>query len=134
MSSTSMHPNERRIRDLYSAMSRGDVGAVWSMWAEDARMTIPGTSPLAGRYEGRQAIFEALGQALAQTDGNFSVELLGVLANDSYAVALHHWTAEREGRSAAANNLVAYRLNPDGLIVERIELLEDAAAHDEFWS
>jgi ketosteroid isomerase-like protein len=129
-----VHPNERRVRDLYDAMGRGDVEAIFGMWAEDARMTIPGNSPLAGRFEGRPAIFEALGRAISASGGTFSLELVSALANDTYAVTLHRWTAERDGRRIEANNINIYRFDERGLISERSELLEDAAAHDAFWS
>jgi ketosteroid isomerase-like protein len=128
-----LHPNERRVRELYEAIDQRDIESLFSMWAEDAVLTIPGSGPLAGRYEGREAIFGALGRAVELTGGTFSTELLGVLANDSYGVALHRWTASRDGRSVAANNIIVYRFSADGLIVERSELLEDESAHDAFW-
>ena len=130
----STHPNEQRIRELYDALDRGDQQPLVAMWAENATMTIPGHGPLAGSYQGREAILHALGRAMAESEGTFSLELRRVLANDRYAVTLHRWTAERAGRRIQADNINIYRFDDRGLIVERSELLEDEAAHDAFWS
>lgn len=94
------HRNEERIRAFYEAAGRRDVEALFGMFAEDAVTTIPGKSQFAGRYEGRDAIFELLARVLAESEGTIQAKLLGVLANDRYAVTLHHWTAERQGRRA----------------------------------
>jgi ketosteroid isomerase-like protein len=128
------HPHEERMQAFYEAADRRDVEAMYQMFAEDAITTIPGRSQFAGRYEGRDAIFELLARALVESEGTIQLKLLGVLANNRYAVTLHQWTAERQGRRAEAKNLNLYRFNDAGLIVERQEFIEDLEAHDEFWS
>lgn len=92
-----VHPNEERIRAFYQAVATRDTDLLTAMMAEDMVTTVPGHSPVAGRREGREAVLGLLGRAFEETAGNFSAELLDVLANDRYAVTLHRWTAQRKG-------------------------------------
>ncbi|WUH98319.1 nuclear transport factor 2 family protein [Spirillospora sp. NBC_00431] len=129
-----MHPNEERIRAFYQAVATRDTDLLTAMMAEDMVTTVPGHSPVAGRREGREAVLGLLGRAFEETAGNFSAELLDVLANDRYAVTLHRWTAQRKGRQLVANNINIFRFDDQGRIAEREERIEDITAHDEFWS
>jgi uncharacterized protein len=126
------HPNALRLRAFYDALSRGDAEALVNTLSPDVRFHVPGDGMLAGEYGGIEAVATLGMRAAAETDGTFKLELLEVIANDTYAVSRHRWSAERGGRRIEMNNINAYRLDTDGKIVERWEFIEDQRTHDDF--
>jgi uncharacterized protein len=56
-----------------------------------------------------------------------------VLANDSHAATLPHWSAEWRGERIEMNNFNVYRIE-GGKVAERWEFIEGRAAHDAFWA
>ena len=127
------HPNAQRLRAFYDALSRGDAQATLSALSPEVRFHVPGDGILAGEYDGLEAVATLALRAAAETNGTFKFELLDVIANDTYAVGRHRWTAERGGRQIEMNNINAYRFDPDGKIIERWEFIEDQRTHDDFW-
>lgn len=128
------HPNATRLRAFYDALAAGDAASLLNMMSPDVRIHVPGDGILAGEYEGIQEVATLSIRASAETNGTFKLELLDVIANDTYAVSCHRWTAERGGRRIAMNNINAYRFDADGKIVERWEFIEDQRKHDDFWA
>ena len=128
------HPNAVRLRAFYDALSSGDAEAVLNALSPDVRFHVPGDGMLAGEYEGIQQVATLGLRAAAETNGTFKLELLDVIANDTYAVSRHRWTAERGGHRIEMNNINAYRFDTEGKIVERWEFIEDQRTHDDFWA
>ena len=127
------HPNANRLRAFYDALSAGDAEALLGTLSPDVRFHVPGDGMLAGEYEGIQAVATLGLRASTETNGTFKLELLDVIANDTYAVSRHRWTAERGGRRIEMTNINAYRFHA-GKIVERWEFIEDQRTHDDFWA
>lgn len=127
------HPNARRLREFYDALAKRDAQAMLDALSPEVRFHVPGDGILAGEYEGLEAVATLGLRAAAETNGTFKFELLDVIANDTYAVARHRWTAERGGRQIEMNNINAYRFAADGKIAERWEFIEDQRSHDDFW-
>ncbi len=126
------HPNAARIREFYGHLANRDLGAVFEMIADDAVFHIGGDSVVAGEYRGKEAIASLGIKVFEETKESYRTELVSVLANDSHAVTLHRWTAERRGERIEMHNFNVYRFE-DGRVVERWEFIEDQQRHDEFW-
>jgi ketosteroid isomerase-like protein len=131
---SSEHPNAANLRAVYEAMAARDIATIDANLADDVVFHLPGESEIAGDYRGKQEVFGLFGRWVMDTEGTFAVDLVGVLANDSHAVALQRVTAERQGKHLEMDNLAVYAVDADGKVVERWEFLEDVAAHDDFWS
>lgn len=128
------HPNEERLRSLYTSLATGDIASAVAMLADDAVFHVPGRGQLAGEHRGKDEIVKMALRAFEETQGTFKTEPIAIFANDSYAVGLHKWTAKRGGKSIAMNNFNVYRFDSVGKITERWEFIEDQESHDDFWS
>jgi ketosteroid isomerase-like protein len=58
---------------------------------------IPGSGPLAGDIDGREALFRFFDRLRDVTEGSFTIEEHDVLGSDEHVVALSTWSAVREG-------------------------------------
>ncbi|WP_157250372.1 nuclear transport factor 2 family protein [Nonomuraea typhae] len=124
---------EAVTRRLYDALAAGDLEAYRALIAEDVVFHVDGTSIVAGTHRGIDAVVRLGTLVLGETGGTFRTDLRSVLANDSHAVVLHHWTAERRGRRIAMDNVNVYRFE-NGLVAERWEVIADQEEHDAFWA
>ena len=130
---TSEHPNATLVRKLYDALADGDITTFLDLIDDDAVFHVGGDSIVAGEHSGKDAIVELGLRVVEETAGTYRMDLRSVLANDSYAVTLHHWTAERRGQRIEMDNFNVYRFD-NGVVVERWEFIEDRARHDAFWA
>jgi ketosteroid isomerase-like protein len=129
-----VHSNASFIRRVYEAFESGDLEFVNQAFADDCVWHFPGKSPLAGDYAGRAAIMrDFLIRLPAVTGGTFRATTSDVLANDRYAVALQHATAERNGKRLDTTACQLFRI-VDGRIVEVRGHYADQYALDEFFS
>lgn len=127
------HPNAIKIRDLFAAFERGDVAVIEETIPDDAVWRFPGRKgQLAGTHQGRDAIFAFLLQVGALTGGTFHLELIDVVANDRYAVALFTGSAQRNGKTLDNPTCLRMRIE-DGKVVEVWEFVWDLYDVDEFW-
>jgi ketosteroid isomerase-like protein len=126
------HPNERLIRELYRLLAEGDLSGYFELLTDDVVFHVGGDSLVAGDHAGKEAVLGLGVRILEETAGTFRTVLLGVLANDTFVVTLHRWTAERRGLQIAMDNFNVYRVE-DGRVAERWELIERHHEHDEFW-
>jgi ketosteroid isomerase-like protein len=130
---TADHPNAVLVRNLYEALGSGDITTFLDLIADDAVFHVGGDSVVAGEHRGKEAIINLGLKVLEETAATYRTELTSVLANDSHAVTLHHWTADRRGQHIEMDNFNVYRFE-NGLVVERWEFIEDREAHDAFWA
>jgi len=127
------HPNEDLLRRGYDAFSRGDMATLRELIASDAVWHQPGTSPLAGHYEGIDAILEYFMDLFQRSEGTFKVELHDVLADDEHGVALQHATAQRSGKTWDSNDVIVFHVS-DGKTTAAWFHPGDQYAFDAFWS
>jgi len=128
------HPNEIRIRALFSAFARGDVAAIESAIAEDAVWHFPGRrGRLAGDHRGRAAIFAFLLDVQALTEHTFGFDLTDVVANDAQAIALFRGHGTRNGKTLDNPTCLHMRIE-DGTVREVWEFVWDLYHVDDFWS
>lgn len=127
------HPNEDLIRAQYDASSRGDLDALRQTWNPNIVWHVAGRSPLAGDYEGVDAVLGFFGKLIELSGGTFQVQLHDVMANDMHVASLHTNRAERNGRRLDLRVVLISHVR-DGKIVEVWNFVEDQYAAAEFWS
>ena len=130
----SEHPNARLVRDLFDAFRNADLPRILAAIPEDAVWHFPGRAgKLAGEHRGRDAILAFLGNVQALTGRTFHLELIDVLANDRYAVALFRGHGERDGKTL--DNPTCLRIHLEGGRLREVwEFVWDLYAVDDFWS
>ena len=121
--------SERR----YDASSRGDLDALRQTWNPNIVWHVAGRSPLAGDYEGVDAVLGFFGKLIELSGGTFQVQLHDVMANDMHVASLHTNRAERNGRRLDLRVVLISHVR-DGKIVEVWNFVEDQYAAAEFWS
>jgi ketosteroid isomerase-like protein len=117
--------NSEVMQRYVEAWERNDWEAATAIWADDIIHHVPGRSPLAGDFFGKQAFLDHYGRVFA--------ELHDVLVSEDHAVALVKERAVRAERSLEFNRVVVYHLR-DGKITETWSHDYDLYALDEFWS
>jgi ketosteroid isomerase-like protein len=128
------HPNATRVHQMFEAFLRGDVDRIRATLAEHVVWHFPGRrGKLAGRHEGRDAVFAFLLDVARLTDETFRLELTDVLANDRHAVALFRGTGSRNGMTLDNPTCLQMRIE-DGQVVELREFVWDLYHVEEFWS
>jgi ketosteroid isomerase-like protein len=125
------HPNEAVIRRMFDEFGQPDM--VREVFAPDAVWEEPGSSPISGKYTGRDAILGLFGEVLGRSGDTFRVvDVVDILANDRHGVAFVLVEGEHAGRLIRTTDAVVYRLR-DGRIVEGRVLSEDQREVDAFW-
>lgn len=102
------------------ALGEKDLGALLATVAEDVEYTIPGDSPLAGTWRGREQVlagFVGPMAALFDPDAPYATEVLRTVAeDDTMAVQCVTRGTTRDGR-AYENPIVALFTVRDGAII-----------------
>jgi ketosteroid isomerase-like protein len=128
------HPNEELLTRWFVSQARGEPEAVRAQLADDVVWHVPGKNLLSRDYHGAEEVMGFLVHVRELSGGSARPQLLGVLANDGWAVALVRMFAEREGRKLDGSfQAWAYRI-ANGKIAEFWFLVEDRYEVDEFWS
>ena len=82
-------------QELFGALKMRDVQTAAGIISDNAVWSFPGRrGALAGRREGREAIFRFLFQASALTEGAFHAEIIEIVGNDDVAFVI---SSERRG-------------------------------------
>ena len=132
--STVAAANADVVRRGYAAFNAADVETLAELIAENASWHTPGRSPIAGDYQGRDAVFGQFGRYGEDTAGTFRAELEQVFtSDDGRVVGLHHNTGERNGKRLDTGCCIVFEVE-DGRIVDGREHFFDLANWDDFWS
>src|SRR6266852_3556797 len=75
------HPNASLVRRAYDALETRDVETLVELSRPDVVWHIPGRSPIAGEYHGRDTVLAFMAHLAALTDGTLAFELVDVWAN-----------------------------------------------------
>jgi len=121
----------RNLRKGYKAFADQDMTVLSEVIPEDAVWHVPGRSPLAGDYKGRDAIFGYFGSLMEISGGTFKADLVHVVGDDSFAIALQRSTWTVNGRRYNGTDVLVDRVDEKGLAVETWIYLEDQALADE---
>jgi ketosteroid isomerase-like protein len=115
MSTITEHPNAAAVRRMYEAVNEKDMGALAALISPDVVFVMPGTSPLAGLYNGRDALFGFFGRMAEVTAGTYHAELRVLYASDDSVVAVHHGTGMRRAKELDANAALLFNVS-DGVV------------------
>jgi uncharacterized protein len=97
-----MGPVSKEILErVYDAFGRGDMETVAAAYADDIHWHVNGPSPVAGTYEGRDAVFGFFERMMGQYEGTLRVEVTAIAADDE-----HGYVQVRE--SASQPDAVSY--------------------------
>jgi ketosteroid isomerase-like protein len=121
------------VRHIFDAFARKEGFALRGLFAEDAVWVVPGRGAMAGRYEGRDAIFRFLARLPKETNGTYSSELIDVLGSETRAAALYRARGERGGRTLELEQVLLFRID-DGLVREVLALPSDPEPFEAFWA
>ncbi len=128
------HPSAQLVRKGYEAFTRGDMEALRGMIAADATHHVPGSGALSGDFKGRDEILDMYRRIAEETDGTFTVELRQILVDGrGHAVALHHATADRNGKHMDADGCIVFRIVGDRM-TDLDECVADLDAANDFWA
>lgn len=94
--------NEQLVRRFVKAIETGDIPTLTDLLDERATWTLHGTLPVAGHYEGRDAILnDFLSQGLGlYAPGSLKIELTNIISTGNTVAIEWHAT----GHSASGNN------------------------------
>jgi len=126
--------NEDIVRQGYAAFAAGDMETLRSLFAPDAVHVATGSSPVAGEYQGVDAILGYYGTLFELSDGTFAAELQSVRSEgDDTVVATHRDKGQRGGKTLDQDEDLTFTV-ANGKITRLVEKHSDQAAYDDFWS
>jgi len=111
------HQSVDDLRRGYKAFADNDVETLTEVIPENAVWHVPGRSPLAGDYNGREAVFGYFMKLMETTGGTFKADLVHVVGDDDYAVALQRSTMTVNGTDYDSFDVLVDRME-DGKAVE----------------
>ena len=124
---------ERIVRRLLDALEARDVAAIGDLLTDDVLYYFPGRGPVAGTYQGRDAVlglFQALGGLF---DGPLEMSTHDVVASEAHVVDLATYRGVRHGQSFIWNAVRLYHVDVDR-ISEVWLMIGDVYAFDEWLS
>lgn len=134
MASTAQQTNVERARIAYEAFGKGDMAAVSESMTDDTVWHIPGNSPLAGDYKGKDAVFGLFGKLMELTGGTLRLEVHDILANEEHGAVLVTEHGQRNGKILKSRAVHVSHLDSQGRVKEFWSFNEDQAALDAFYS
>ena len=126
------HPNADLVRKGFEAFAAGDMATMDQLMADDAKWHAPGTSPVSGDFEGKDAIFGSFARIPQETD-SFQQEIHATLADDEHAVALVKSAIARGGRTLEFGQVFVFHIT-GGKVTEAWVTPVDHAAVEAFWA
>jgi hypothetical protein len=93
------------IRTFYdarrTASRAGDMTPLTPFIAPDVRWTEPQVGDHMGKLEGRDAVLDMIGRALATTGGSFDLRVEKTIETGIHVAALIDWSADKKGQPIA---------------------------------
>jgi hypothetical protein len=128
-----MTPAAELAREYFGAVGAGDRGRLLAVLADDVVYHFPGSSPFAGRYEGRDEVLGYLDRLRAVTGGSMQVEVIDVLLGEAVSAGFVRATARRGDRSHMWRLVALLRTGEEG--IQEIRLFyDDQYGVDDFLS
>jgi len=126
--------NAEVVRRGYEAFNTADIATLTEIMDDNASWHTPGRSPIAGHYQGRDAVFAQFGRYGGDTGGTFKAELKQVFTSpDGRVIGLHHNSAQRNGKQLDTDCCIVFEVE-DGRMLSGREYFYDLNNWDEFWS
>jgi ketosteroid isomerase-like protein len=100
---------------------------------EDVEWHVPGHSPIAGWYRGRDEVLRYFERRRDLASRSFRISVKRVVADDEYVFTLADGHAELTGKARQWQTVGIYRVR-DGAVAEGWLLPFDQVAFDEIWA
>jgi len=94
---------------------------------------VPGRTPVAREYRGREQIFELFRETRRRTGGTYRSELRWAASEGDHAVAVYRARGTRLGREIDIDQALLITLR-DGRWQEIVAVRTDPAAFEAFWA
>lgn len=130
---TTTHPAAEVLEQVYVTFTTGDMDRLAELIAADVVWHVPGDNLISGTYTSREAMFVCFNKAVELSEGTFKPQLLDVLADDKYTVAILHGIARRGEKTLDQDYALISHIR-DGQVSELWEAWTDGPAFNEFWS
>ena len=127
------HPNAKVFEHVYDCFTSGDMGTLAKLIAPDVVWHVPGDNLISGTYTSRDGIFGCFSKIFELSGGSYQPQLLDILADDNYTVALLHANA-RHGEKVLDQDYAFIMRIRNGQIAELQEAWTQGPAWNEFWS
>ncbi len=121
------------INTSVQAFGQGDLPRVLECYAPDVVWKVPGASPMAGTYEGRDGLARFFEGCFEESQGTMRVELENVLANESNSIHFMRITASRDGEDHAFTIAEFGEHGDDGRARRNWQLPDDLATMDRLF-
>ncbi len=125
--------NRQVLQALYDALGAGDFGGVLGFLSDDVIGHVPGNSPVAGDYVGKDAVAGYVGHLAQRSAGTIRFQPRTVLVSGDRGVGLLRDLAERGDKTLAMDNVHVWRLG-QGTLDEIWIYPGNQYAWDDFWS
>ncbi|KRV48489.1 hypothetical protein AQ490_24765 [Wenjunlia vitaminophila] len=126
-------PREVAAR-LYAAASRGDTATVGRLLHPEARLDVPGTSPVSGVYHGLSGFLRFTSATNAIVPGGAQTEIIDIMDGRRHAAVYGVSRATRTGRPPLTNPTVHLVTVDDARVTAITIFNADQRAVDDFWS
>jgi ketosteroid isomerase-like protein len=117
------HPNETALRRLYESFLAGDPGPYKELVEPTIVWHEPGDTQISGDWVGTDEGLRMFGEFQRISGGTYRDELVDVIANDRYGIALVRHHLERDGETFNYALAQVWRID-DGKFVEYWEYPE----------
>jgi ketosteroid isomerase-like protein len=129
-----MSANEDIVRRGYEAFGQGDMDTLRSIMTPDVVQSVPGKSKVSGEHKGVDNVLGYYATLFEMTNGTLKADLQSAKDEGTdKVVAVHHLTAQRDGKSYDQNETLTFTLS-GGKISRLDESHPDQAAFDAFFS
>ena len=104
---------ERIVRQLLDALEARDVAAIEALLADDVVYYFPGRSPVAGTYQGREAVIGLFRAFASLFDGPIEMSTHDVVASEAHVLDLATYAGSRGGERFTWNTVRLYHVDGD---------------------
>jgi uncharacterized protein len=127
------HANAARMRQAPEAVSAGDIPRALELFSEDLVWQVPGKSPIAGTYTGREGLQRFFGSLFERSAGTLKVETDDALGSDDHVVIFLRVTARPDGTPLDVTVAHFATVDAEGRFQRNWFLPDDIAAWDRFF-
>ncbi len=126
-------PNLDVLNRVYEALAAGDFSTVMSFMSADVAAHVPGNSPVAGEYLGKEAVAGYVRMLAERSGGTLRFEPHAVMVTGRHGAGLIRDMAERDGKTLDMNNVHVWHII-EGTLTETWIYPGDQYGWDAFWS
>jgi ketosteroid isomerase-like protein len=123
------HANVQVLQEVDRAQTEGNIDTFLSLFTDDVKAHVRGSSKLAGDYEGKDQFQDLFGRFMEAAGADYSFENHAYLADDEHGVTLQTSHFKREGRTLELQEAFVLHFR-DGKVSEMWYLPADGAAFD----